>query len=199
MALFAGEPKQGTHDRPPAQENPQSGSRQQVWDYEIHPPRPAVMRFQGTLARIAKQLLPGAKVDSDESGARIAKLEVRNLRGLVRPGARLGVRRRAARARGRAKDGSRDPLLGRREHALSAAYDLARTRRLLLLLSAAALTLPGTMGLPLARAVEITGAKNEREVLADVAVLAGIWTDPADGEQPIDLSQRQPLARIPVV
>lgn len=71
---------------------------------------------------------------------------------------------------------------------MSAAYDLARTRRLLLLLSAAARTLPGTKGLPLSRAAEITGAKDEKEVLADVAALAGIWIDPAEGEQPIDLS-----------
>ena len=42
------------------------------------------MRFRGSLARIAKQLLPSAKVTTDETGARVARLEVRNLRGLVR-------------------------------------------------------------------------------------------------------------------
>jgi proteasome accessory factor B len=59
-------------------------SRQQVWDYEVSPPAPAVVRFRGALARIARQLLPGATVTTDEAGARVARLEVRNLRGLVR-------------------------------------------------------------------------------------------------------------------
>ena len=66
-------------------------SRQQVWDYEIHQPRPAAVRFQGALARIVRQLLPGAKVETDESGARIARLEVRNLRGLVRQALAWGL------------------------------------------------------------------------------------------------------------
>jgi predicted DNA-binding transcriptional regulator YafY len=69
-------------------------SRQQIWDYDVHPPRPAAVRFTGSLARLAKQLLPTAKIEpemprdasasSKEAGARIARLEVRNLRGLVR-------------------------------------------------------------------------------------------------------------------
>ena len=59
-------------------------SRQQVWDYEVGPPTPAVVRLQGALARIARQLLPGAAVSTDHAGARVARLEVRNLRGLVR-------------------------------------------------------------------------------------------------------------------
>ena len=59
-------------------------SRQQVWDYELHPPRTAVVRLRGPLARIARQLLPGARLETDPSGARLARLEVRNLRGLVR-------------------------------------------------------------------------------------------------------------------
>jgi proteasome accessory factor C len=70
---------------------------------------------------------------------------------------------------------------------VTAAYDLARTRRLLLLLSATSKTLPSTRGVPLARAVQLTGARNEREVLADVAALARLWVDPSEGEQPIDL------------
>ena len=45
---------------------------------------------------------------------------------------------------------------------MTAAYDLARARRLLLLLCAAARTLPASRGLPLARAVAVTGARNER-------------------------------------
>jgi predicted DNA-binding transcriptional regulator YafY len=59
-------------------------SRQQIWDYDVHPPRPAVVRFRGSLARIAKQLLPAASVGTDDAGFRVARLEVRNVRGLVR-------------------------------------------------------------------------------------------------------------------
>jgi proteasome accessory factor B len=59
-------------------------SRQQIWDYDVHPPTAATVRFRGSLAPIAKQLLPPATVTTDESGARIARLEVRNTRGLVR-------------------------------------------------------------------------------------------------------------------
>ncbi len=59
-------------------------SRQQIWDYDVHAPQPAVVRFRGSLARIAKQLLPAASVTTDEAGFRVARLEVRNLRGLVR-------------------------------------------------------------------------------------------------------------------
>jgi proteasome accessory factor B len=59
-------------------------SRQQIWDYDVHPATAATVRFRGSLAGIAKQLLPSAQVTTDASGARIARLEVRNLRGLVR-------------------------------------------------------------------------------------------------------------------
>jgi proteasome accessory factor B len=59
-------------------------SRQQIWDYDVHAPQPAVVRFRGSLARIAKQLLPAASITMDETGFRVARLEVRNLRGLVR-------------------------------------------------------------------------------------------------------------------
>jgi proteasome accessory factor B len=59
-------------------------SRQQIWDYDVHAPRPAVVRFRGSLARIAKQLLPAASVTTDAAGFRVARLGVKNLRGLVR-------------------------------------------------------------------------------------------------------------------
>lgn len=59
-------------------------SRQQVWDYDVHPPRPATVRFRGSLARIARNLLPGATTTMDTGGGRVARLDVRNLRGLVR-------------------------------------------------------------------------------------------------------------------
>ena len=59
-------------------------SRQQVWEYLVHPPVAATIRFHGSLAPIARQLLPGARVATDADGARVARLEARNLRGLVR-------------------------------------------------------------------------------------------------------------------
>jgi proteasome accessory factor B len=66
-------------------------SRQQVWDYEVHPPRPAAVRFRGSLARLARQLLPAAKITTEDDGARLARLEVRNLRGLVRQALAWGL------------------------------------------------------------------------------------------------------------
>lgn len=59
-------------------------SRQQVWDYQVHPPQGAAVRFRGSLARLARQLLPAARVTTEADGSRLARLEVRNLRGLVR-------------------------------------------------------------------------------------------------------------------
>jgi proteasome accessory factor B len=59
-------------------------SRQQIWDYRVHAPRQAAVRFRGALARIAGQLLPGAAFSTGPDGTRTGRLEVRNLRGLVR-------------------------------------------------------------------------------------------------------------------
>jgi proteasome accessory factor B len=59
-------------------------SRQQIWEYDVHAPRPATVRFRGSLAPLAKALLPGARVTTEETGARLARLEVTNLRGLAR-------------------------------------------------------------------------------------------------------------------
>jgi proteasome accessory factor C len=70
---------------------------------------------------------------------------------------------------------------------MTAAYDLARARRLVLLLSAAAKALSRGGGVPLARAVELTGARGEKQLLADIAALERTWVDPAEGEQPIQL------------
>jgi proteasome accessory factor C len=71
---------------------------------------------------------------------------------------------------------------------VTAAYDLARTRRLLLLISAAAKALrSGKDGLPLARAVALTGAKDEKQLLSDIAALSLVWTDPSQGEEALDL------------
>lgn len=71
---------------------------------------------------------------------------------------------------------------------MTAAYDLARARRLLLLITAAAQAVAGRKdGVPLARAVALTGARDEQQVLADVAALSRAWVDPTQGEQAIDL------------
>ena len=59
-------------------------SRQETWDYLVHAPRDAAVRFRGSLARIASQLIPGAKVSNEPGGSRMARFTVRNLRGLVR-------------------------------------------------------------------------------------------------------------------
>ncbi len=75
--------KKGDYDIPDAFDV-RSWSRQQIWDYDVHPPAAAAVRFRGSLAGIAKQLLPTAEVTTDETGARVARLYVRNLRGLVR-------------------------------------------------------------------------------------------------------------------
>jgi proteasome accessory factor B len=59
-------------------------SRQEPWDYLVHPPREVAIRFRGSLARIAGQLLPRARLTPAEGGVRVARLSVSNLRGLVR-------------------------------------------------------------------------------------------------------------------
>jgi proteasome accessory factor B len=75
--------RKGDYDIPDAFDV-RSWSRQQIWEYDVHPPAAAAVRFRGSLAGIAKQLLPAAQVTTDETGARVARLYVRNLRGLVR-------------------------------------------------------------------------------------------------------------------
>ncbi|MGB8931855.1 MAG: WYL domain-containing protein [Anaeromyxobacteraceae bacterium] len=63
----------------------QRWSRQQIWDYDVHPPMQAAIRFSGSLERISRQLLPGTKSTVDAEKRRTFRLEgVRNLRGLVR-------------------------------------------------------------------------------------------------------------------
>ena len=66
-------------------------SRQQVWDYDVHAPKQAAVRFRGSLARVAKQFLPEARLSTEPSGARLARFEVRNLRGLVRQSLAWGL------------------------------------------------------------------------------------------------------------
>lgn len=69
---------------------------------------------------------------------------------------------------------------------MSEAY-LKRLRRLLLLLPAAARAARNGRGIPLARAVELTGARNEAEIIADVGAVSGLWVDPGSAEDVIDL------------
>lgn len=57
---------------------------QQPWDYRAHEPREAVVRLTGALAKGARGLLPGARLEAAADGARLATLTVRNLDGLVR-------------------------------------------------------------------------------------------------------------------
>jgi len=59
-------------------------SRQQPWDYLVHEPREAAVRFRGSLAKVAFRLLPGARLVTEADNARTARLTVRNLAGLVR-------------------------------------------------------------------------------------------------------------------
>jgi len=59
-------------------------SRQEPWDYLVHQPREVAIRFRGSLARIARQLVPQASFSAEPGGGRVARLAVRNLRGIVR-------------------------------------------------------------------------------------------------------------------
>jgi proteasome accessory factor B len=61
-----------------------SWSRQEPWDYLVHGPTEARVRFRGSLAKIAPQLVPAAEVRTEPDNARVARLVARNLRGLVR-------------------------------------------------------------------------------------------------------------------
>jgi proteasome accessory factor B len=62
----------------------QAWSRQQIWDYDVHAPVEATVRLRGSLAGIAGNLVPGADLSRDGEGGKIARIQVRNLRGLVR-------------------------------------------------------------------------------------------------------------------
>lgn len=63
------------------------------------------------------------------------------------------------------------------------AYDLRRARRLLLLLSAAARVARQGKGIPLAKAIQLTGAKDEQELLEDVEAASLLYGDPAAGHE----------------
>ncbi|HZY03353.1 MAG TPA: WYL domain-containing protein [Anaeromyxobacteraceae bacterium] len=74
----------GPDYRIPADFDIRAWSRQEPWEYLVHEPREAAIRFRGSLARIASQLLPAARFQAEPGGGRQARLTVRNLRGLVR-------------------------------------------------------------------------------------------------------------------
>jgi proteasome accessory factor B len=74
----------GPDYRVPASFDVRQWSRQEPWDYLAHEPRPAAVRFRGTLAPVARRLLPGARWTAAPDGSLTGRLDVRNLPGLVR-------------------------------------------------------------------------------------------------------------------
>lgn len=70
---------------------------------------------------------------------------------------------------------------------MTAAYDLRRLRRLLVLLPAAARAARGDRGVPLAEAVRLTGARSTRQVIEDVDAVASLWVAPGEGEPLVHL------------
>jgi proteasome accessory factor C len=66
---------------------------------------------------------------------------------------------------------------------VTAAYDLRRIRRLLLLLPAAARAARKGRGVPLAEAARLTGARSTKQVIEDVDAVASLWVDPGEGEE----------------
>ena len=83
LAIDPAERKKPDYDIP-ADFDIRSWSRQEPWDYFVHEPREAAVRFTGSLAGIAPKLLPGAPFTTQPGNSRTARLVVRNLRGLVR-------------------------------------------------------------------------------------------------------------------
>jgi proteasome accessory factor C len=70
---------------------------------------------------------------------------------------------------------------------VTAAYDLRRIRRLLLLLPAAARAARKGRGVPLAEAARLTGARSPKQVIEDVDAVASLWVDPGEGEDLVHL------------
>lgn len=70
---------------------------------------------------------------------------------------------------------------------MTAAYDVRRLRRLLLLLPAAARAARAGRGIPLAEAARLTGARSTKQVIEDVDALESLWVDPGEGEEPVHL------------
>jgi proteasome accessory factor C len=70
---------------------------------------------------------------------------------------------------------------------VTAAYDLRRVRRLLLLLPVAARAARSGRGVPLAEAARLTGARGAKQVVEDVEAISSLWVDPGDGEDLVHL------------
>jgi proteasome accessory factor C len=70
---------------------------------------------------------------------------------------------------------------------VTAAYDLRRIRRLLLLLPTAARAARSDRGIPLAEAARLTGARSTKQVIEDVDAVASLWVDPGEGGDLIHL------------
>jgi proteasome accessory factor C len=70
---------------------------------------------------------------------------------------------------------------------VTAAYDLRRIRRLLLLLPAAARAARNDRGVPLAEAARLTGARSTKQVIEDVDAVASMWIDPGQGGELVHL------------
>lgn len=114
-------------------------SRQEPWDCLVHEPREAVMYFRGSLARIAAQLLPSARLATGPDDARLARLTV-GTSGPRAPGARLGPGNGAAPAGRRPRNGVGDPgrpLGAARPRGGATSKPVAQLRRMLLLIPAA--------------------------------------------------------------
>jgi proteasome accessory factor C len=70
---------------------------------------------------------------------------------------------------------------------VTAAYDLRRIRRLLLLLPAAARAARNNRGVPVAEAARLTGARSTKQVIEDVDAVASLWVDPGEGGELVHL------------
>jgi proteasome accessory factor C len=70
---------------------------------------------------------------------------------------------------------------------VTAAYDLRRIRRLLLLLPAAARAARSGRGVPLAEAARVTGARSTKQVIEDVDAIESLWVDPGEGGELVHL------------
>lgn len=88
------------------------------------------------------------------------------------------------------------------------AYDLSRVRRLLLLVAAAAKAARVGRGVPLAEAARLTGARREAQVIEDLEALSGLWVDPGQGDELVQLdvvdgevqaTYAEPFGRLPAL
>ena len=145
---------------------------QQPWDYREHPPVEATVRSAARSPAPPPASCPGARLaPAGADGARDATLQVRSLDGLARQVMAWGADAElVAPAEGRARVlALLDGLGGRAPQGGGAVTPYAfekRVRRLLLLIPAARAA--GGAGLPLSRALALTGARSVEELQGDV-------------------------------